>query len=183
MMGPNSIHFILGGARSGKSRFAENAAARSGKNVIYIATAEGLDDEMIDRIAHHKNHRPASWAVIESPLQLADTIEQNATEHTCIIVDCLTLYLTNWLCKDNDAAWQNEKQRLLSVLENAAHNKFLVVLVSNEVGQGIVPLGELSRTFVDQAGWLHQDIARLAGKVDFIVAGLNMRLKPQKGEQ
>lgn len=182
-MNHNNIHFILGGARSGKSRFAEEVAATSNKKVIYIATAEGLDDEMAERITHHKNHRPADWQVIETPLHLAKTIEHHTANETCIIVDCLTLYLTNWLCLNNNAAWQIEKQQLLHALKNAAKNNFQVVLVSNEVGQGIVPLGELSRIFVDQAGWLHQDVAGLAGTVDFIVAGLNMRLKPKKDKR
>ena len=184
----NRVQLVLGGARSGKSRFAEQAATESGKNVIYVATATVYDDEMQQRINRHIDDRPAHWLTVEEPLLLAKVLNQHADQNTCLLVDCLTLWLTNVLMAEQDQfahAGQDTpplenrvladyKDKLLTTLAGLPGQ---VILVSNEVGQGIVPMGELSRRFVDEAGWLHQDIARLANKVTLVVAGLPMILK------
>ena len=174
----NQVQLVLGGARSGKSRFAEQAAIESGKNVVYIATATVYDDEMQQRINRHINDRPNHWLTVEEPLLLAQVLKQHADKDTCLLVDCLTLWLTNVLMAEQASSevksLADYKKELLEILADLPGQ---VILVSNEVGQGIVPMGALSRRFVDEAGWLHQDIARIANKVTLVVAGLPMILK------
>jgi adenosylcobinamide kinase/adenosylcobinamide-phosphate guanylyltransferase len=169
------VHLVLGGARSGKSRFAEQAAIGSGKEVIYIATATVYDDEMQQRINRHIDDRPEHWLTVEEPLLLADTLKKYADKDKCLLVDCLTLWLTNVLMAEQEGKpLADYKKELLTVLGALPGQ---VILVSNEVGQGIVPMGELSRRFVDEAGWLHQEIAAIAQQVTLVVAGLPMLLK------
>lgn len=185
------VHLILGGARSGKSSLAEQYAKKSNLPVTYIATAQALDNEMKQRIAIHQQDRPQQWQTIEAPLLLAATIDSiidqaldNASPDAsnngqCILIDCLTLWLTNCLCQHDLAYFEREKQQFLATLVNSQkHNNLHIILVSNEVGHGIVPMGDLSREFVDQAGWLHQAIAKIADNVDFVMAGLPLSLKP-----
>lgn len=167
---------ILGGARSGKSRFAEQLALNSNKAVIYLATGQALDSEMQARIAHHQQQRLANWPLVEEPIALAKVLQTHSTKDNCILVDCLTLWLSNCLCHSNSNCWHEQKAALLTVLE---HLPGQVIFVSNEVGHGIVPLGELSREFVDESGWLHQAIAAKAARVEFIMAGLALTLKEQ----
>ncbi len=170
------IELVLGGARSGKSAYAEKIAINSGRIMHYVATAEGLDAEMQQRIAHHQAGRSGQWRTIEEPIYLAKILQDLDDPRHVILVDCLTLWLSNHLSSENEASWKREKAALLTLLPNL-HAQ--VILVSNEVGQGIVPLGEISRRFVDEAGWLHQEIAALAGKVTFITAGLAQSLKDE----
>ncbi|MBA33866.1 MAG: bifunctional adenosylcobinamide kinase/adenosylcobinamide-phosphate guanylyltransferase [Oleispira sp.] len=171
----NNVHLVLGGARSGKSSFAERLATDSGNEVVYIATATIYDDEMQERINRHVDDRPDHWLTIEEPLLLAQTLKQHAAEDKCLLVDCLTLWLTNVLMIEQEGRSLAEyKEELLGALADLPGK---IILVSNEVGQGIVPMGELSRRFVDEAGWLHQDIARIAQNVTLVVAGLPMQLK------
>jgi len=179
----NNIQLVLGGARSGKSRFAEQAAKESGLDVVYIATATIYDDEMQQRIDRHINDRPSHWLTVEEPLQLAQVLQQYSRVDNCILVDCLTLWLSNVLMAEQDQeqadpqgvkSFEIYKKDLLEILASLPGQ---VILVSNEVGQGIVPMGELSRRFVDEAGWLHQDIARIAQTVTLVVAGLPLQLK------
>ncbi len=184
-----SIHLILGGARSGKSSFAEKLAKQNETNfnaqVFYLATAQSLDKEMSVRIEQHQLQRPEHWGLVESPIHLGAAIEHliftHQSEHESsmtILVDCLTLWLSNCLCSAKKNCWQQEKQLFLNVLSTlSTSNKVNLLLVSNEVGHGIVPMGELSRNFVDQAGWLHQGIAAIATDVDFIMAGIALSLK------
>lgn len=186
-----SIHLILGGARSGKSSFAEKLAKHNEKNeqsqIYYVATAQSLDGEMSARIKQHQLQRPDHWALIESPIELANAIKQLLSKHKeerqppiTILVDCLTLWLSNCLCSHEQTCWQQQKQLLLNVLyDHAQTQEVNLLLVSNEVGHGIVPMGELSRNFVDQAGWLHQEIAEIATNVDFIMAGIPLSLKAE----
>jgi adenosylcobinamide kinase/adenosylcobinamide-phosphate guanylyltransferase len=177
MNNPN-IQLILGGARSGKSKLAESLAIDCGLIVHYLATAENKDAEMTSRIEQHQSSRPSHWLLSEEPLYLAQKLEQIITTNTCVLVDCLTLWLSNWLCSEYSLEqWQQQKQKLLAVLQKASDSNCNVILVSNEVGHGIVPLGELSRVFVDESGWLHQDIAKIASKVEFVMAGLPLTLK------
>ena len=165
---------ILGGARSGKSRFAERLAADSGLAVTYIATSQPLDGEMTERIAHHRERRPAHWALVEEPLQLARVLRERAAAERCLLVDCLTLWLTNLLMLDDPARLAEERDALLECLDGLPGR---ILLVSNETGLGVVPLGELTRRYVDEAGWLHQAVAERAQRVTFMVAGLPMTLK------
>lgn len=167
------VELILGGARSGKSHYAELRAQSLGLPVVYVATARAEDDEMQARIAHHRAHRPVDWTTIETPLDLAQTIQQHSRVDNCVLVDCLTLWLTNQLL-ENSEHWHEAREQLLNALNQAAG---AILLVSNEVGEGVVPLGELSRQFVDESGWLHQQIASVAHRVVRLQAGLPLALK------
>ncbi|WP_313523577.1 bifunctional adenosylcobinamide kinase/adenosylcobinamide-phosphate guanylyltransferase [Stutzerimonas kunmingensis] len=168
------LELILGGARSGKSRFAERLAADSGLAVTYIATSQPLDGEMTERIAHHRERRPGHWTLVEEPLQLARVLREQAAANRCLLVDCLTLWLTNLLMLDDAARLAEERDALLECLDGLPGR---ILLVSNETGLGVVPLGELTRRYVDEAGWLHQAVAERAQRVTFMVAGLPMTLK------
>lgn len=165
---------ILGGVRSGKSALAEQRALQSGLAVTYIATATAGDAEMVARIAHHRQRRPASWHIVEEPLRLAAALCSSAAAGHCLIVDCLTLWLTNLLLTDDAALLEQERSALLEALPSLPGT---IVLVSNEVGLGIVPLGELSRRFADEAGRLHQQLATRCERVTFVAAGLPLTLK------
>ncbi|QVL46352.1 MAG: bifunctional adenosylcobinamide kinase/adenosylcobinamide-phosphate guanylyltransferase [Methylophilaceae bacterium] len=173
-----AVHLVLGGARSGKSAFAEKLAATSQLSVTYIATAQVYDDEFAKRIAHHQARRPADWQLIEAPFNLASVLATQAKEYTVVIVDCLTLWLAQCICPDcalpAKVSWENERAAFINVLPNLKGD---VILVSNEVGMGIVPLGEINRQFQDEQGRLNQSIATLADKVSFIAAGLPIQLK------
>ncbi|THG80094.1 bifunctional adenosylcobinamide kinase/adenosylcobinamide-phosphate guanylyltransferase [Pseudomonas sp. A-1] len=168
------LELILGGARSGKSRLAERLAIESGLAVTYLATAQPGDGEMAARIAHHRARRPAGWALVEEPVRLMQALRDHAAENRCLLVDCLTLWLTNLLLLDDSSALARERDALLDGIAGLPGR---IVLVSNETGLGVVPLGELTRRYVDEAGWLHQALAERAQRVTFCVAGLPMILK------
>ncbi|WDY59243.1 bifunctional adenosylcobinamide kinase/adenosylcobinamide-phosphate guanylyltransferase [Pseudomonas sp. PSKL.D1] len=168
------LNLILGGARSGKSRLAEQLATDSGLPVTYIATSEPLDGEMNERVRLHRQRRPAEWALIEEPLALAAVLRAEAAEGRCLLVDCLTLWLTNLLMLDDEQRLAEERDALLASL---AQLPGTVILVSNETGLGVVPMGELTRRYVDQAGWLHQAVAERCQRVVLTVAGLPLMLK------
>ncbi len=163
---------ILGGARSGKSALAEQLAKESGQQVIYIATATADDQEMAKRIEHHQQHRPKDWLLIEEPIHLTQTLQQQAAEERILLVDCLTLWLTNLLMKRADI--QQHRESLLQLLPNLPGR---LIMVSNEVGMGIVPMGEISRRFQDESGILHQALAQRCERVILTVAGLPHILK------
>ncbi|WP_286786320.1 MULTISPECIES: bifunctional adenosylcobinamide kinase/adenosylcobinamide-phosphate guanylyltransferase [Pseudomonas] len=165
---------ILGGARSGKSRLAERLAAESGLEVVYIATSQALDGEMSSRIREHRERRPAHWGLIEEPLRLASVLREQAADGRCLLVDCLTLWLTNLLMLDDPQRLAAERDALLDALAELPGR---IIFVSNETGLGVVPMGELSRRYVDEAGWLHQALAERCEQVVFTVAGLPMILK------
>ncbi|MEG1040205.1 MAG: bifunctional adenosylcobinamide kinase/adenosylcobinamide-phosphate guanylyltransferase [Pseudomonas sp.] len=168
------LNLILGGARSGKSRLAEQLAERSGLPVTYIATSEPLDGEMNTRVQLHRERRPASWGLIEEPRALAQVLRASASADRCLLVDCLTLWLTNLLMLDNPERLVAERTALLECLDTLPGE---IILVSNETGLGVVPLGELTRRYVDEAGWLHQAIAERCQRVVLTVAGLPLTLK------
>lgn len=180
-----AIHLILGGARSGKSAFAERLARDSGLPVKVIATAEALDDEMTLRIRRHQLDRPTGWDTIEQPTRLADALHQHAHPGVFVIVDCLTLWLGNLMAgaehlpapADADALPDLHEQRgaLLAQLPRIQGE---VALVANEVGLGLVPETPLGRLFRDEAGRLNQQVAALADRVTFVAAGLPLTLKP-----
>lgn len=167
---------ILGGARSGKSSLAQKRAASltNSSNITYIATATAGDSEMAARIQHHKQNRPVHWQVVEQPIYLADTIAQHDKPNSVVLVDCLTLWLTNLLCNANTNLLALQKKALISTLSQPQGN---IILVSNETGLGVIPADPLSRQFVDEAGWLHQQIAQLANRVTYCIAGLEHTLK------
>lgn len=178
------LHLILGGARSGKSSFAESCILSlvTNKNPIYIATAKPFDVEMQQRIQHHQKQRQlCDWQLIECPEKLDDVLHDISADEY-VLIDCLTLWLMNHLMlsetKKAEACisdYLNEQvDNLLATLNSHQAN---IILVSNEVGLGVVPMGEQTRLFVDHAGWLNQKLAKIADKVTLVTAGLPMLLK------
>jgi len=168
------LQLILGGARSGKSRLAEQLATQIGLDVIYIATSQPLDGEMSQRVAIHRQRRPDSWGLIEEPLELARVLVEQASAGRCLLVDCLTLWLTNLLMLEDPERLALEREALLNCLAGLPGE---IIFVSNETGMGVVPLGELTRRYVDEAGWLHQALAEHCQRVVLTVAGLPLTLK------
>jgi len=168
------LQLILGGARSGKSRLAERLAADSQLDVIYIATSQPLDGELNQRVALHRERRPEHWGLVEEPLALASVLRAQARTDRCLLVDCLTLWLTNLLMLDDAPRLCAEREALLETLSSLPGE---ILFVSNETGLGVVPMGELTRRFVDEAGLLHQALAERCERVVFTVAGLPMILK------
>ncbi len=168
------LELILGGARSGKSRFAEQQVNSSELECVYIATAQALDAEMAERIRLHREQRSGFAQLIEEPIYLAQTIAEQMRPDRCLLIDCLTLWLTNILLHDDATVFARERELLLQVLARAEGR---ILLVSNEVGQGVVPADALSRRFVDESGRLHQQLAQLSQRVIFVVAGLPQILK------
>jgi len=166
--------FILGGARSGKSSYAEKTAKASGKTIIYIATATAGDDEMKQRISFHQLQRPDHWKLVEEPINLSEVLRDNDNEDCCLLVDCLTLWLSNCLTMEENININQQQDDLIKTITNL---KADLILVSNEVGQGIVPMSELGRVFVDESGRLHQKLAQVCNSVVFITAGLPQILK------
>jgi adenosylcobinamide kinase/adenosylcobinamide-phosphate guanylyltransferase len=167
---------ILGGVRSGKSRHAETLA-RSHAPVTVIATATADDEEMAARIARHRRDRPGSFAVIEEPLRLAAALTRASSESRAVIVDCLTLWLSNLLERDPNAL-EAETKALATAL---AASRAECILISNEVGLGIIPPNPLARRFGDAAGSLHQELARVCDRVIFMVAGMPLVVKGVAG--
>jgi len=182
---------ILGGARSGKSAFAERLAARSERSVAFIATATAGDDEMRERIARHRASRPKGWHTLEEPLDLAGALRSASDIADVLLLDCITLWLANWLFQrygTNDeeefvssalfaeGALQKEVGALLEALDVLAPNKTLIV-VTNEVGLGIVPAYLLGRVYRDALGYVNQCLARAADRVYLMVAGLAVDIK------
>ncbi|KPC33052.1 Adenosylcobinamide kinase/adenosylcobinamide-phosphate guanylyltransferase [Pseudomonas syringae pv. cilantro] len=168
------LQLILGGARSGKSRLAEKLAADSALKVIYIATSQPLDGEMNQRVASHRARRPEHWGLVEEPVELARVLRENAAPDRCLLVDCLTLWLTNLLMLDDAEHLVREREALLDCLAGLPGE---IIFVSNETGLGVVPLGELTRRYVDEAGLLHQALAERCQRVVLTVAGLPLTLK------
>lgn len=178
------VTLILGGARSGKSALASRLAEQSGKRIVFIATATTLDDEMAERVQRHQQERPAHWRTVEATRALSMAITTHASSEQLLLIDCLTLWLCNLLhdetgqaVTDSETEMAKARQQLLNALSSAPGE---IILVANEVGLGIVPMGALSRRFVDEAGRLNQAIAAQADRVLFVVAGLPMALKGER---
>lgn len=171
---------ILGGVKSGKSRLAERWAAASDKPVTYIATASAEDEEMRQRIEQHQQQRPAHWDLSETPLELAVALQQHAQAGHCVLVDCLTLWLTNLLLSEDTGLLQREVDALVETLPDLKGD---IIFVSNETNMGIVPLGELSRRYCDQIGLLHQKLAHICDNVILTIAGLPQVLKGELHER
>ena len=163
---------VLGGARSGKSAFAETLACEAASDRLYVATATAGDDEMAERIAHHRARRGAGWRTIEEPLELVAVLARETGAGRAVLVDCLTLWLSNLMHAERDVEAQTRE--LVACLREA---RGAVVLVSNEVGLGLVPDTPLGRRFRDAQGRLNQAIAAVADNVVFIAAGLPLWLK------
>ncbi len=166
---------VVGGARSGKSQYAEtrtkSLAEENGASLIYLATATAGDEEMKIRISHHQERRGCEWLTIEEPIELNTVLAEFNDPKYVILIDCMTLWLSNCLERK---CFQKQRDMFISALEKTQSN---VVIVSNEVGSGIVPMGNLTREFVDQSGWLNQSLAALCDEVSLVVAGLSLQLK------
>ncbi len=171
MAGSEHLVFVIGGARSGKSSFAEARIKALPTPWLYIATGQAFDDEMRARIARHQAERGAGWTTIEAPHDLAGAL-RDAPVDAPVLVDCLTLWLTNRLLAEADLT--RERAELVAAL---VARRAPTVVVSNEVGLGIVPDNTLSRRFRDEAGFLHQAVAAAAAEVHLMVAGLSIRAK------
>jgi adenosylcobinamide kinase/adenosylcobinamide-phosphate guanylyltransferase len=186
-MNAQERHLVVGGARSGKTRhaleLAELASRQRGAPVIYVATAESGDDEMAERIARHRAERPQAWNTLEAPRSLGGALQSVAPD-AVIVVDCLTLWLSNALLQDFDAdrpraalaTWAAECAALLEFL---AGFPGVTIMVSNEVGCGIVPMSALARRFQDEQGRLNQVVAALCERVTWVVAGIPVAIKPR----
>lgn len=177
---------VLGGARSGKSALAERLALGSGKQVVYLATSHAGDGEMAARIAHHRARRPDDWHTVEEATALAARLRELCAPDRIVLVDCLTLWLSNLMFSarrdypevgaiDLPPLFVSERAALLDWLDAPASGE--VVFVSNEIGLGVVPFGAVSRAFVDEAGRLNQDVAARCDRVLFVAAGLPLGLK------
>lgn len=164
--------FILGGARSGKSKFAEGLVLKSGLKPVYIATGRAFDDEMVNRIEQHQDRRGDVWETVEEPLALVDALQQSSHEGRMLLVDCLTLWITNLMMAEANV--MKECDALVKFLEEAS---VPIIVVSNETGLGIVPMEKMSREFCDLSGMVHQAVAGVADNVYFVTAGLPNKLK------
>jgi adenosylcobinamide kinase/adenosylcobinamide-phosphate guanylyltransferase len=187
------VTFVLGGARSGKSLYAERLAHESARPVTYIATARGADDEFAARIAHHRVRRPSHWALVEAGDNLAAALSEADREGRCVLIDCLTLWLAGLLCPldateppsaasepsgEEPATCAAKISSHLDAFEAALTSaRGQVIIVSNEIGLGVVPLGSITRQYVDELGRLNQRIAAIAPTVTFMVAGLPLAVK------
>jgi len=174
MFNTSSTYLVLGGVRSGKSNYAEKLAQDSKREVTYIATAKILDEEIQKRVDHHQENRPPEWQTIEEPIALAKTLKDNANKDRVLLVDCLTMWITNLLSHDDQTLLDNEVEALLDCVSELPGQ---IIFVSNEVGMGIIPIGELTRRYVDEAGRLHQQLAQQFHHVVFMVAGIPSIIK------
>jgi len=168
------IVLVLGGARSGKSSYAQKLAEQDWQHPLYLAPAEALDPEMVKRVKLHREQRGPKWGCVEEPLDLARVILGTTPKRDVILLDCATLWLTNVLLKEGEAAIQPRQQELIDAMRASPCD---IIIVSNEVGMGIVPESALGRTFRDLQGRLNQNLAALADSVIFVIAGLPMKIK------
>jgi len=168
------IIFITGGARSGKSTYTLEDASRLTGKKAYIATAEALDEEMRDRIENHKKQRGKDWDTYEEPLRIAEVIQEIEGKYTAIVIDCLTLWLSNIM-----QSGLNISQEIAKLIETLriTHHTSHIYLVSNEVGMGIVPENDMARRFRDMAGILNQKVAEISDEVYLLIAGIPMKIK------
>ena len=166
------VTLVLGGARSGKSAFAEVLAREGSTQRVYVATAERVDDEMVGRIETHRARRGSGWRTVEAPIELAEAIRRESAPRTCLLVDCLTVWLGNLMHREHEVDTACE-----ALLESLGCASGPVVVVANEVGLGIVPDNAMARAFRDHAGRLNQAVAAAARSVYFVAAGLPMIVK------
>lgn len=181
------IVLVTGGARSGKSTFAEKLVAESGKKIAYIATSQIFDEEMRFRVALHRKRRPVDWQTYEAPFDAQRAIEAAAQQHDAILFDCITIYLSNILCQLEEQKLDKPEQiyqltrqkisQLITAAEEAAAQGAVVVFVTNEVGAGIVPENKLSRLYRDISGLANQQLAKAAADVYAVIAGIPVNIK------
>ena len=168
----SGVTLVLGGARSGKSTFAEMLARDGGERSVYVATAEFMDDDMTRRVEIHRARRGRRWHTVEAPVELAGAIRRESALRVCLLVDCLTVWLGNLVYHGHDVDDARE-----ALLDSLAASPGPVVLVANEVGLGVVPDNAMARAFRDHAGRLNQAVAAVAARVYFVAAGIPMKLK------
>jgi len=168
------VIFVTGGAKSGKSSFALSEAAKHEGQKAFIATAEALDKEMVSRIEKHKGERGEGWDTYEEPLQIAETIARLTGRYSVIVLDCLTLWLSNALHRNADI--EHEIENFLNILRHKKQDLYIYI-VSNEVGTGIVPENKLAREFRDLAGIMNQKVAGVSDEVFMMVAGIPVKIK------
>ena len=168
---------VLGGQRSGKSHYAEQLVTASGCAPVYLATGTAGDGEMAERIAAHRQRRGGGWRTVEVPLDLAATLVRETHSHAVVLIDCLTLWLTNLMAAERNI--DDESAGLVTALRQVRGS---VVIVTNEVGSGIIPANALARRYADALGTLNQQVAAAADRVVFMAAGLPLVLKPSEGE-
>ena len=168
------VIFVTGGAKSGKSSFALSEAAKHGGQKAFIATAEALDEEMKNKIEKHKGERGEGWDTYEVPLQIAETIARLTGRYRVIVLDCLTLWLSNAMHRDADI--EHEMENFLNILRHKKQDSHIYI-VSNEVGAGIVPENKLAREFRDLAGIINQKVAGASDEVFMVVAGIPVKIK------
>ncbi len=172
----NEKVFVIGGCRSGKSKHAlDLAQSMAGNNKIFIATCTPLDDEMHLRVANHQKERGRTWRTVESPLHLAEAILKSAHTGSVVLVDCLTLWINNLLMEKEDVQYADEK--IADLIHAVQTAEGPLVLVSNEVGTGIVPENKLARQYRDLVGSVNQAVARTVDRVDMVVAGIPVTIK------
>ncbi|KMQ80656.1 Adenosylcobinamide-phosphate guanylyltransferase [Candidatus Burkholderia pumila] len=184
-MNSRDLTFVLGGARSGKSVYAERLADESGLPVTYIATARIGNDEFAERVRLHRVRRPAHWRLVEAPVDLAGALKEADREGQCVLIDCLTLWLANLFFSSEAQASNKAIAQLLRQARDAfsAFDEVLartcgkVIIVSNEIGFGVVPLGSVTRLYVDELGRLNQRTAAASTRAVFMAAGLPLTLK------
>lgn len=164
--------FVIGGARSGKSRYAQERAEATGLSPVFIATAQAFDDEMRNRIDRHQADRGGTWRTVEAPIELARAIRTHNAPDKVILVDCLTLWVTNLMLSDQDIV-----EAMSDLADAIATAQGDIIIVSNEVGCGIVPENALARRFRDEAGRINQQVAATAHEVQLVSAGLTLQLK------
>ncbi|MCF6095217.1 bifunctional adenosylcobinamide kinase/adenosylcobinamide-phosphate guanylyltransferase [Microaerobacter geothermalis] len=163
---------ITGGVRCGKSHFAEKLSGQLGKNVLYLATSQPLDDEMRRRIDEHKKRRPFHWHTLEEPIETSKTVKESAQGYDVILVDCLTMMLSNWLLAN-----EMMEERMNHFVDAIQHASCHVIMVTNEVGWGLVPEHPLGRQFRDLAGLFNQKVAAISDEVYLMVAGIPVEVK------
>jgi adenosylcobinamide kinase/adenosylcobinamide-phosphate guanylyltransferase len=175
---------ILGGARSGKSEYARRLAESMGGSLVYVATAQAGDDEMAARIDAHRLSRDERWHTVEAPMNLAEAIDREVGKADVVLIDCLTLLTSNVICAMGETVTEMEarqaiKKEIEAILEAYSASKAVWIVVSNEVGMGLVPPYPLGRIYRDELGWANQRLARDADEVVLMIAGLPMNLKKQ----
>ena len=171
------LTLVLGGQRSGKSRYAENIARLAHKAVVYVATARILDAEMQERIAPHRQRRPVDWILVEEPIFITSLLEQYNSKDYCVLIDCLGMWLCNLFESTLDHWRQHFAELRAQFLNQLGQSRCDVIIVSPETGLGIVPAAKSSRLYLDEMGQLNQDLAGIADNVQFILAGLPLKLK------
>lgn len=179
-MNAGRVALVGGGVRSGKSRFALELALERGERRVFVATAQAFDDEMAERIARHQAERAASFDTVEAPTDLVAALRGLPNEVEVVLVDCLTLWLSNLLIRGNTEAQIDAS--VVELSELLAQPRFHAVLVTNEVGMGIVPESRLGRVFRDVAGRAHQRLATVADEIYFAVLGTVLRVRPSPNE-